>query len=144
MRCSRLADVVIQPLNPGLAACAALKWVAGTVGIERVAGHELARGCCRRAAAHEGAQRLGLHAVCWGSVQHDLRPPPDCSPFTSVLTCTYTHLIFRRRVHLASHAVERLQWSAFPALETVRLQVRVWQGLAGACHAGRVGLQPCR
>lgn len=28
-----------------------------------------------------------------------------------------------RRIQLASHAVERLQWSAFPALETVRLQV---------------------
>ena len=25
MRCARLADVVIRPLNPGLAACAALK-----------------------------------------------------------------------------------------------------------------------
>ena len=26
-------------------------------------------------------------------------------------------------MQLASHAVERLHWSAFPALETVRLQV---------------------
>ena len=81
MRCSRLADVVIQPLNPGLAACAALKWVAGTVGIVGAAGRELARGCCRHAAARKGAQHRSLGAACWVSVQHDSRPPPGCSPF---------------------------------------------------------------
>lgn len=70
--------------------------------------------CCHQPVHTLPIGQLGGQLVMWLllcdiRLRQMAKPPP---------------LPLRRRVLLASHAVERLQWSAFPALETVRLQVR--------------------
>lgn len=70
--------------------------------------------CRLRWGASGGAVRRAGHGLL----------PPAPSPLPPPLLMHPTPLSPARRIYLASHAVELLQWSSFPQLATVRLQVR--------------------
>jgi hypothetical protein len=70
------------------------------------------------------ARAAGGSAVPPGRANHAMPPNTCLSPSPKTHTPTPHHPSICSRIVLASQAVQRLEWSAFPALAHVQLQVR--------------------